>query len=165
MIQEVTGLFHLVHKNMKWGKKLNRMYRKIAFFFLVFLCSWITWLVVRRLFEMVSAVMFGCPQPWPWDPACFRAAFGKGWAARWRGTCAERSFAIPCFLLFVWRWIWGSLQREAEAAGKAWVSGGHQNAEGGLHGKTEARFFGRSEHHGAVWPPQHHPLGRRCHKK
>lgn len=73
-------------------KKINRIYRKIAFFFLVFLCLWITWLVVCQLFEMVITVMFSFPHPWMWDPAYFRSAVYKGWAACWRRTCAEHSF-------------------------------------------------------------------------
>ena len=64
-------------------------HRKITFFFLVFLCLWVTWLVVCWLFEIVVTVMFSFPHPWKQDsPACFWSAIYRGWAACCRQACA-----------------------------------------------------------------------------
>lgn len=73
----------------------------MTFFFLVcflgvFLCLWVTWLVVHWLFEMAITVMFNFPHPWLWNsPACFWSAVYRGWAACCKQTRAAHSFNVP----------------------------------------------------------------------
>jgi len=75
------------------------------------------------------------------------------------GRC-KKLRSSPCpHLLLPCRGVWRGVLRAPEAAREEGDSRGHQGTESRLHGEAETGLPERSQHHGAVRPPQCHPPG------
>lgn len=76
----------------------------------------------------------------------------------------ERVSGSESVLFLSQRWIRWSMQWASQSAWQKRNLRGYQDFESWLYRQTEEGLPEWGQHHGTVWPPKYHSLGRRCHQ-